>query len=84
MEAFELVVDHGVSKSETVMGNGVISLFENGSKSTSSSSSSGWRDERRDELLLGCSGINGAAIARLDVARGELCAHRSGDGVSER
>jgi hypothetical protein len=27
-------------------------------------------------------GINGAAMAKLEVARGELCAHKSGDGVS--
>jgi hypothetical protein len=66
--------------------------LERGSKgsstSISSSSSSGWVvedlrgvDERESRL---CSGNRGAAIARLDVARGELWAQRSGDGVSAR
>jgi len=64
-------------------------LDENGSNGSSSSSSSPvLREDRSDELgvkALGRSdwaGTNGAAIARLEVARGELCAHRSGDGVS--
>lgn len=65
-------------------------MDENGSKGSSSSSSSspGFSEDRRDELgvrALGRSdwaGTSGAAIAKLDVARSELSAHRSGDGVS--
>jgi hypothetical protein len=65
-------------------------LDEYGSKGSSSSSPSspGLREERRDELgvrALGNSdwlGTKGAAMAKLEVARGELCAHKSGDGVS--
>jgi hypothetical protein len=56
--------------------------------SSSSSSSSGWVVEERNGVAererLCCSGSKGAAMARFDGSRGELCAQRSGDGVSAR
>ena len=63
----------------------------NGSKGSSSSSSSGRREVRKDELGVrergwegDWSAMSGAAMARFEVALGELCAQRSGEGVSVR
>src|SRR3712207_31430 len=60
----------------------------NGSKGSSSSSSSGRTEERKDELGVAARGrrdwsrINGAAIARLDVGLCALSVQGSGEGVS--
>jgi hypothetical protein len=64
----------------------------NGSKGSSSSSSSRRWDVRREELGVrergwregDWSAMSGAAMARFEVALGELCAQRSGEGVSVR
>ena len=70
------------------MDGNVGASFAKGSKGSSpSSTSSGRIDDRRE---LGVperersdeSGINGAAMARFDVALEVPCAQRSGDGVS--
>ena len=82
-----------LSKSESVIGwnDGGEVAGANGSNG-SSSSSSGRADVRSDELgvrergrrLGDRSAMRGAAIARLEVALGELWAQRSGGGVSVR
>lgn len=84
-------LDHCVSpESEAATGWKERGIFElNGSKGSSSSSSSG-RKVDLNELGVAdrgskeLSGVSGAAIANLDVGLWGLCAHRSGEGVSAR
>jgi hypothetical protein len=64
--------------------------FEANGSNGSSSSSVGLMDERKAELGVAArgkyerSGVNGAAMAKLELALVEAGAHRSGDGVSAR